>query len=94
MDEGGGSSIRVAPFLRKTCVAAPVLLSCRSAAPLAVRMHRWLNSCVLCLLRWTFVDDPATDEIVRWGSQGKSFIVVDLEAFTRTILPSYFKHSK
>ncbi|KAK9896498.1 hypothetical protein P389DRAFT_80078 [Cystobasidium minutum MCA 4210] len=31
--------------------------------------------------------------IVSWGSKGESFIVKDMNEFTKTILPSHFKHS-
>ncbi|KAI1331533.1 HSF-type DNA-binding-domain-containing protein [Xylariaceae sp. FL0255] len=42
---------------------------------------------------YKMLEDPAYSEIVRWGNEGNSFVVLDNEKFTKTILPKHFKHS-
>ncbi|KAI9038173.1 putative stress response transcription factor SrrA/Skn7 [Aspergillus affinis] len=39
------------------------------------------------------LEDPSYAEIVRWGDEGDSFVVLECEKFTKTILPKHFKHS-
>ncbi|KAI9308601.1 hypothetical protein BJ944DRAFT_155948 [Cunninghamella echinulata] len=39
------------------------------------------------------VNDPSTDDLIRWSEDGKSFFVVRHEDFARTVLPRFFKHS-
>ncbi|KAL1351545.1 hypothetical protein HN51_015456 [Arachis hypogaea] len=39
------------------------------------------------------VDDPATDHVVSWSRSGASFVVWDPHAFSRGLLPRYFKHN-
>ncbi|MED6106785.1 hypothetical protein PIB30_007815 [Stylosanthes scabra] len=39
------------------------------------------------------VEDPATDHIVSWSRSGTSFVVWDPHAFSRGLLPRYFKHN-
>ncbi|KAL4295646.1 hypothetical protein GQ457_12G002210 [Hibiscus cannabinus] len=39
------------------------------------------------------VDDSATDEIVSWSSNNKSFVVWNPPEFARLLLPTYFKHN-
>ncbi|KAK7245431.1 hypothetical protein RIF29_40277 [Crotalaria pallida] len=39
------------------------------------------------------VDDPTTNHIVSWSRNGASFVVWDLHAFSRNLLPRYFKHN-
>ncbi|CAJ2509236.1 Uu.00g142620.m01.CDS01 [Anthostomella pinea] len=39
------------------------------------------------------LEDPAYSEVVRWGDQGDSFVVLENEKFTKSILPKHFKHS-
>ncbi|CAO3613295.1 unnamed protein product [Cunninghamella blakesleeana] len=39
------------------------------------------------------VNDPSTDDLIRWSDDGKSFFVVRHEDFARTVLPRFFKHS-
>ncbi|CAL3971835.1 unnamed protein product [Diplocarpon coronariae] len=38
-------------------------------------------------------DSASYDNIVRWGSTGESFVVLENEKFTKNILPKHFKHS-
>ncbi|CAO3644104.1 unnamed protein product [Cunninghamella echinulata] len=40
------------------------------------------------------VNDPSTDDLIRWSEDGKSFFVVRHEDFARTVLPRFFKHTK
>lgn len=39
------------------------------------------------------VNDPNSDDLIRWSSDGKSFFVVRHEDFARSVLPRFFKHS-
>ncbi|KAA8543286.1 hypothetical protein F0562_021219 [Nyssa sinensis] len=39
------------------------------------------------------VDDPTTDHMVSWSRGGRSFVVWDPHAFSRHLLPKYFKHN-
>lgn len=39
------------------------------------------------------LEDPSYASIVRWGDEGDSFVVLECEKFTKTILPKHFKHS-
>ncbi|PBP20852.1 response regulator, partial [Diplocarpon rosae] len=38
-------------------------------------------------------ESSSYDNIVRWGSNGDSFVVLENERFTKNILPKHFKHS-
>ncbi|XP_010277544.1 PREDICTED: heat stress transcription factor A-1-like isoform X2 [Nelumbo nucifera] len=42
---------------------------------------------------YDMVEDPATDPIVSWSSNNDTFIIWDVTAFSRDLLPKYFKHS-
>ncbi|KAL4874518.1 HSF-type DNA-binding-domain-containing protein [Aspergillus karnatakaensis] len=42
---------------------------------------------------YKMLEDPSYAEIVRWGDEGDSFVVLECEKFTKTILPKHFKHS-
>lgn len=42
---------------------------------------------------YDIVDDPSTDPIVSWSSTNNSFIVWDHHAFSRHLLPRFFKHN-
>ncbi|KAH8164237.1 hypothetical protein CIB48_g3997 [Xylaria polymorpha] len=42
---------------------------------------------------YKMLEDPAYSEVVRWGDHGDSFVVLENEKFTKTILPKHFKHS-
>lgn len=39
------------------------------------------------------LEDPSHQDVARWGKEGDSFVVVEGEKFTRSILPRHFKHS-
>ncbi|KKY36578.1 putative response regulator-like protein [Diaporthe ampelina] len=39
------------------------------------------------------LEDPQYASVVRWGNEGDSFVVLENEKFTKTILPKHFKHS-
>ncbi|KAK7285297.1 hypothetical protein RJT34_20063 [Clitoria ternatea] len=39
------------------------------------------------------VEDPATSHIVSWSRSGASFVVWDPHAFSRDLLPRFFKHN-
>uniref|UniRef100_A0A7S4IRJ4 HSF-type DNA-binding domain-containing protein n=1 Tax=Vannella robusta TaxID=1487602 RepID=A0A7S4IRJ4_9EUKA len=41
---------------------------------------------------YEIVSDPTTDEIVRWGPDGTSFLILQEHSFQKDILPKYFKH--
>ncbi|CAK7271729.1 kinase-regulated stress-responsive transcription factor skn7 [Sporothrix epigloea] len=42
---------------------------------------------------YKMLEDPAYNSVVRWGNDGESFVVLENEKFTKTILPKHFKHS-
>lgn len=39
------------------------------------------------------LEDPSYADIVRWGDENDSFVVLECEKFTKSILPKHFKHS-
>ncbi|KFH40922.1 Transcription factor-like protein [Hapsidospora chrysogenum ATCC 11550] len=39
------------------------------------------------------LEDPSHQDVARWGKAGDTFVVVEGEKFTRSILPKHFKHS-
>ncbi|KAL8938551.1 MAG: hypothetical protein Q9216_003837 [Gyalolechia sp. 2 TL-2023] len=39
------------------------------------------------------LEDPSYSQVVRWGDEGDSFVVLENERFTKSILPKHFKHS-
>ncbi|PHH60349.1 hypothetical protein CDD81_1834 [Ophiocordyceps australis] len=39
------------------------------------------------------LEDPSHQDVARWGKGGDTFVVVEGEKFTRSILPKHFKHS-
>ena len=39
------------------------------------------------------LEDPSYSSVVRWGDDGDSFVVLENERFTKSILPKHFKHS-
>ena len=39
------------------------------------------------------VDDPTSDDLIRWADDGMSFIVLRHEDFAKRVLPRFFKHS-
>lgn len=42
---------------------------------------------------WTLVEDPQTDELIRWSPSGTSFHVFDQGRFSKEVLPKFFKHN-
>ncbi|KAI9718152.1 MAG: kinase-regulated stress-responsive transcription factor skn7 [Chrysothrix sp. TS-e1954] len=42
---------------------------------------------------YKMLEDPSYDSVVRWGNEGDSFVVLENERFTKSILPKHFKHS-
>ncbi|KAI8096898.1 uncharacterized protein BX664DRAFT_257131 [Halteromyces radiatus] len=42
---------------------------------------------------YNMVNDPSSDDLIRWSADGKSFFVVRHEDFARSVLPRFFKHS-
>ncbi|KAI9801631.1 MAG: kinase-regulated stress-responsive transcription factor skn7 [Piccolia ochrophora] len=42
---------------------------------------------------YKMLEDPSYDQVVRWGNDGDSFVVLENEKFTKSILPKHFKHS-
>ncbi|KAG0642568.1 hypothetical protein HOY80DRAFT_1036288 [Tuber brumale] len=41
----------------------------------------------------SFVNDPKTDALIRWSPSGNSFLVLDEDEFSRTLIPDLFKHN-
>ncbi|KAK4184458.1 transcription factor prr1 [Podospora australis] len=42
---------------------------------------------------YKMLEDPSYNSVVRWSADGTSFVVLENEKFTKTILPKHFKHS-
>lgn len=42
---------------------------------------------------YKMLEDPSYSQVVRWGDDGGSFVVLENERFTKSILPKHFKHS-
>ncbi|KAK3941188.1 transcription factor prr1 [Diplogelasinospora grovesii] len=42
---------------------------------------------------YKMLEDPTYNSVVRWSAEGDSFVVLENEKFTKTILPKHFKHS-
>ncbi|KAG6638432.1 hypothetical protein CIPAW_10G034200 [Carya illinoinensis] len=45
------------------------------------------------LKTYVLVEDPATDEVISWNTEGTAFVVWQPAEFARDILPTLFKHS-
>lgn len=41
----------------------------------------------------SFVNDPKTDALIRWSPSGNSFLVLDEDEFSKTLIPDLFKHN-
>ena len=41
----------------------------------------------------SFLDNSRNDHLIRWSKDGESFIVVDEDAFAKTLIPELFKHN-
>ncbi|KAI7879398.1 hypothetical protein K492DRAFT_237925 [Lichtheimia hyalospora FSU 10163] len=42
---------------------------------------------------FSMVNDPTTDDMIRWSSDGTSFIVQGHEEFAKVVLPRFYKHN-
>jgi hypothetical protein len=42
---------------------------------------------------YEMVDDPLTDDVISWGENGNTFVVLKHAEFARDLLPKYFKHN-
>ena len=42
---------------------------------------------------FSFLNDPAKENLIRWSAKGDSFIVIDEDEFARTLIPELFKHN-
>ncbi|XP_030538850.1 heat shock factor protein HSF24 [Rhodamnia argentea] len=42
---------------------------------------------------YQLVDDPATDDVISWGENGRTFVVWKTAEFAKDLLPTYFKHN-
>ncbi|CAL8989719.1 unnamed protein product [Prunus brigantina] len=42
---------------------------------------------------YDIVDDPTTNDIVSWSRENNSFVVLDPQKFSMSLLPRYFKHN-
>ncbi|XP_026570230.1 heat shock factor protein 4 [Pseudonaja textilis] len=42
---------------------------------------------------WTLVEDPETNHLICWNTNGTSFHVFDQSQFAKEVLPKYFKHN-
>ncbi|KAI9314499.1 EXS family-domain-containing protein [Dichotomocladium elegans] len=42
---------------------------------------------------WIIVNDPGSDQLIRWDDSGRSIWILDANQFSKTVVPCYFKHS-
>ncbi|KAF8544579.1 hypothetical protein BDD12DRAFT_699922, partial [Trichophaea hybrida] len=42
---------------------------------------------------FSFVNDPKTDNLIRWSDSGNSFMVLDEDEFSKRLIPDLFKHN-
>uniref|UniRef100_A0A1B6IIZ7 HSF-type DNA-binding domain-containing protein n=1 Tax=Homalodisca liturata TaxID=320908 RepID=A0A1B6IIZ7_9HEMI len=42
---------------------------------------------------WKMVEDPETNDLISWDSDGLSFVIKDDNRFARELLPMYYKHN-
>ncbi|XP_071444638.1 heat shock factor protein isoform X2 [Hetaerina americana] len=42
---------------------------------------------------WKLVEDPATNGLITWSSEGSSFLIRNQAQFSRELLPLYYKHN-
>jgi len=42
---------------------------------------------------YEMIDDPLTNDVISWGENGNTFVVVKQVEFSRDLLPKYFKHN-
>ncbi|KAF5938174.1 hypothetical protein HYC85_025680, partial [Camellia sinensis] len=45
------------------------------------------------LKTYMLVEDPTTDQVISWNSEGTAFVVWQPAEFARDLLPTFFKHS-
>ncbi|KAG5918590.1 hypothetical protein E4U42_006797 [Claviceps africana] len=62
-----------------------------SAAEVAAATGAGSNASEFTII--SMLEDPTHQDVARWGRDGDSFVVVEGEKFTRSILPKHFKHS-
>ncbi|CAB4261588.1 unnamed protein product [Prunus armeniaca] len=74
----------------------PVSLSSSGAAPdHPLPMEKLYDQGPPPFLTKTYdiVDDPTTNDIVSWSRDNNSFVVLDPQKFSMSLLPRYFKHN-
>ncbi|KAJ7310472.1 hypothetical protein JRQ81_007393 [Phrynocephalus forsythii] len=42
---------------------------------------------------WALVEDPGSDQVIRWSPNGQNFCILDEQRFAKEVLPKYFKHN-
>ncbi|CEH18020.1 Heat shock transcription factor [Ceraceosorus bombacis] len=65
----------------------------RRSASSSARVPMARNNPFLNKLR-SMVDDPKTNELIRWSDDGESFLVPNQNRFEDEVLPRYFKHNR
>lgn len=51
------------------------------------------SSAIMSFSRCSMVDDPSTNNSIRWLESGDGFLLVNAEVFAKDVLPLYFKHN-
>ncbi|KAG8143907.1 hypothetical protein E2320_001050 [Naja naja] len=60
----------------------------------ALAMDAYTSSVPAFLTKlWTLVEDPETNHLICWNTNGTSFHVFDQSQFAKEVLPKYFKHN-
>ncbi|XP_026527800.1 heat shock factor protein 4 [Notechis scutatus] len=63
-------------------------------SPTALAMDGYTSSVPAFLTKlWTLVEDPETNHLICWNTNGTSFHVFDQSQFAKEVLPKYFKHN-
>ncbi|KAF7721890.1 stress-responsive transcription factor hsf1 [Apophysomyces ossiformis] len=77
-------------------VAAPVNTSTAMVSPGHIQKQPTIQRNVAPFLNkvYNIVNDPSTDNLIRWGSDGTSFIIPCHVEFAKQVLPRFFKHGK
>lgn len=73
----------------------PTTPTLSTSRPTSVQIptHVAKNNPFLNKLR-SMVDDPKTDDLIRWSDDGETFLVPNHERFGNEVLPRFFKHNR
>ncbi|ORY96636.1 hypothetical protein BCR43DRAFT_492014 [Syncephalastrum racemosum] len=84
--------------ISQTTTAMPLATSTPSTttamvSPAQIQRAKLQNVPAFLNKLYNMVEDPTTNDLIRWADDGMSFIVVRHEEFAKRVLPRFFKHS-